>query len=59
MSRASTVPNDLALIAPAIEGGTSRRFIVLRALAASHKVGEFSMTRKPFVFPYKKRKRLK
>lgn len=57
--RASTLPNVLALVVPRVESGKIFKRFVARPLSATHKAGGFTFTRKPYVFPSKKRGRLK
>lgn len=59
LERAATLPNALGGLAPTITGGARPLTLLTNRLASMRKVGEFSFTRKPFVYPYKKRKRIK
>lgn len=59
MHRATTLPNILMFIVPRVESGKTRKRFVARPLSATHKVGGFLFTRKPYVFPSRKGRRLK
>lgn len=59
MRRATTIPNTLSLIVPKVESGKTRKRFVARPLTATHKVGGFIFTRKPYVFPSRKVRRIK
>lgn len=59
MQRASTLPNVLALIVPKVESGKTLKRFVARPLSATRKVGGFLFTRKPYVFPSRKGRRVK
>ena len=59
LRRASTIPNALVFLVPKVESGKTRKRFVARPLSATRKVGGFIFTKKPFVFPSRKTRRVK
>lgn len=58
-SRSATIPNALGFIVPRVAGGRGCKRFIARPLTAARKTGGFVFTRKPYVFPSRKRGRVK
>lgn len=56
MQRGSTLPNTLVLVVPQVETGKARKRFIARPTSSTHKVGGFLFTRKPYVFPNRKKR---
>jgi hypothetical protein len=56
---ATVIPNVLEGLIVRIEGVSNLRTLVTTRLNVMHRVGELTFTRKPFNYPYNKKKRVK
>jgi ribosomal protein S19 len=54
--RASTIPSCFVGLVVAVHKGHKRRRLLIHKYNVGYKFGEFSFTRKPFFFPFRKKK---
>ncbi len=54
--RASTIPSCFVGCIVAVHKGNKRRRLLVHKYNVGYKFGEFSFTRKPFFFPFRKKK---